>query len=546
VLYAASVLASDSHRSPLIRDNVLVALGTALSRATGFLRVLVLGWAVIPVVNGVGDGRLADAYNLANTTPNIIFELVLGGILSATLVPVFTRALAERDDDAVNAIVGTATALLAVVTVVTTLAAPVIIWLYTILRSSNGVSEYRSVATALAYLFLPQIFFYGVTSIGSALLNAKRRFFAAAWAPVLTNIVVIVGLILARRSVSGVPSLETAKSTRHLVVLLGLSATLGVAAMAVALVPAVRRAGIRLRPRVDVHHPAVHEVVRLSGWTIGYVIANQVALAVVTVLAQREPGALSAYTTMFIFFQLPHGLLAVTVMTTFTPELSTSAAANDTRRFRIGIRQGMRVIVGLLLPAATIYAVLAGPATHLSGRFASLNDAAPVLRGFAVGLVGFSVYLFVLRGFYARKDTRTPFVLNVVENALNVVAALILVGPFGVAGLAWAYSLAYGIAAVLAWRALDKAVPGGLRSRLLRQPLARALVAASAMGVTLWLARDLVGSDTGWGAVARLVVAGSIGSVVYFATLIALGGLDPHTPTAPWALRTGSGARLGP
>jgi putative peptidoglycan lipid II flippase len=522
-------------RSRLLRDNVTVALGTALSRLTGLLRVVVLGWAVIPVIDGEGDGRLADAYNLANTTPNIIFELVLGGILAATLVPVFTRAFADGDDDAVGAIVGTALAAIAALTVVATLAAPLIVTAYTVLRPDGDADAYRSVATSLAFLFLPQIFFYGLMSIASALLNAKRRFFAAAWAPVLTNVITILTLVLARNSVAGVPDLETAESDGALVLLLGLGATAGVAAMALVMIPALWRAGIRPRLRVDRRHPAVVEVLRLSGWTVGYVVANQVALAVVTALAQRDEGALTAYTTMFIFFQLPHGLLAVTVMTTFTPDLSAAAAREDWRRFRITLRQGLRVIVALLLPAATIYVVLAGPATHLSGRFASLDDAAPVLQAFAVGLVGFSSYLFVIRGFYARKDTRTPFMLNVFENGLNVVLALVLVGAFGVVGLAWAYSIAYLVAAVVAWRTLSTRVSGGLGTDRLQPVLARAVVAAAVMALALWLARDLAGSDDGAGAIVRLAVAGSIGAAVYFATLIGLGGMDPRRPARPGA-----------
>jgi putative peptidoglycan lipid II flippase len=520
-------------RSRLLRDNVIVALGTATSRITGFLRILVLGWAIVPLVDGEADGRLSDAYNLANTTPNIIFELVLGGILSATLVPVFTRAFADRDRRAVDAIVGTSLALLAVLTVVATAAAPLIVWVYTVARSGDGAGEYRSVATTLAFLFLPQIFFYGVMSVTSALLNAKRRFFAAAWAPVLVNVIVIASLVVARSSVPGVPSLEDAKSDRTLVVLLGLGPTLGVAAMALVMLPALRRAGIHLHPKFDAQHPAVREVVRLSGWTAGYVVANQIALAVVTVLAQREPGGLTVYTTMFIFFQLPHGLLAVTVMTTFTPDLSASAAAEQWRRFRVAMRLGVRAIVALLLPAATIYAVLAAPATHLSGRFASLEDAAPVLRAFGVGLVGFSAYLFVLRGFYARKDTRTPFRLNVLQNALNIALAAAFVAPWGVTGLAWAYSISYLVAAVVSWRALERVVRGGLRSDLLLPVLGRALTAAGVMGVAMWLGRDLAGSPDGWGAIVRLAVAGSIGLAVYTATLLGLGGMDPRRSTLP-------------
>jgi putative peptidoglycan lipid II flippase len=277
----------------------------------------------------------------------------------------------------------------------------------------------------------------------------------------------------------------------------------------------------------------VREVVRLSGWTVGYVIANQVALAVVTVLAQRDAGGLTAYTTMFIFFQLPHGLLAVTVMTTFTPELSAAAGAEEWRRFRVTMRLGVRVIVALLVPAATLYLVMAGPATHLSGRFASLDDAEPVLQAFAAGLVGFSCYLFVLRGFYARKDTRTPFRLNVLQNGLNIALAIVFVGPWGVPGLAWAYTVSYLVAAIVSWRALTRVVRGGLRGDLLVPVLARAAIAAVAMGCTLWLARDLAGSDDGWGAIPRLAVAGALGLAVYLATLIGLGGMDPRRSALP-------------
>lgn len=522
-----------SRPNKLLKDNLVVATGTAMSRITGLLRVLVLGWAIVPVVDGEGDGRLADAYNLANTTPNLIYELVLGGILAATLVPVFTRAFAKNDDDAIGAIIGTSLAAIAALTVVATLAAPLIIGAYTALRADDA-DTYRSVSTALAFLFLPQIFFYGVMSLASALLNAKRRFFAAAWAPVLTNVVTIVLLVAARFSVDGVPTLETAEDKRSLVLLLGLGATLGVAAMAIAMIPALLRAGVRPRLRVDVRHPAVTEVLRMSGWTFGYVVANTVALALVTALAQREPGALTAYTTMFIFFQLPHGLLAVTIMTTFTPDLSAAAGADDWRRFRVTLRQGLRIIVGLVLPAATIYVVLAGPATHLSGRFASLQDAEPVLRAFAVGLVGFSSYLYLLRGFYARKDTRRPFYLNVAQNGLNVVLALALFAPFGVTGLAWAYSIAYLVLAVITWIVLNGQIPGGLRGEMLVPVLGRALVAAAAMGFAMWLARDMAGSDDGLGAIVRLAVASIIGLGVYGAVLIGLGGMDPRTSTLPW------------
>jgi putative peptidoglycan lipid II flippase len=502
-------------RSPALTDNVLVATGTLFSRLTGLLRVLVLGWALIPVLDGKADGALSDAYNLANTTPNIIYELLLGGVISATLVPAFTHCFAEDDRDAIDAITGTALAALALLATVATLAAPLIVGAYTIFNQGDN-DHYRSVATSLAFFFLPQIFFYGATAVFSAQLNARRRFFAAAWAPALANVVIMAGLIGARVFNGAVLSLDDASGSRPIRVILGLGETLGVAAMALTLLPALRRAGIRLQPRIALHHPAVREVLHLGSWTVGYVVANQIALAVVTVLAQRETGGLTTYLTMFIFQQLPHGLLAVTIMTTFMPDLSRAMVDHDVRSFRITLRQGIRAVMGLLAPTAIAMFVLAEPITNLAPRFADLPNAAGVLRGFAAGLLGFSAYLFVLRGFQAMKDTKTPFQLNLVENGINIVLAIALVGRFGVVGLAWSFSIAYLISAVLAWWTLDVRLHHALRTELLLPVLFRIAVAGGAMALTCWLSRDLVGTASGLGVLVRLAFSGGLGLAVYF------------------------------
>ena len=233
-----------------------------------------------------------------------------------------------------NAIVTTAAAALLAVTAVATLAAPLIIKFYTAVRLDPDVDadHYRSVSTTLAYFFLPQIFFYGMTAIATALLNARRHFFAAAWAPVLNNVVVIVMLLLARSVIDEVPSLELVQSSSTFRWLLGFGATAGVVAMALVLLPAVTRAGVRIKLRFDWRHPAIKKLLRLSGWTAGYVIANQIALLVVTQLAQRSAGGFTAYITMYTFFQLPFGLLAVTVMTTVSPELARDIAHRDRGR----------------------------------------------------------------------------------------------------------------------------------------------------------------------------------------------------------------------
>ena len=218
--------------------------------------------------------------------------------------------------------------------------------------------------------------------------------------------------------------------------------------MALSLVPTLLRAGVHLRFRPAWRHPAVRKLLTLSGWTLGYVAANQVALIVVKNLAKPGSGGQDAYAKAFTFFQLPHGLLAVSITTTFVPDLARFVARKDKASFIARSSLGVRLVAFFTFPASLGLLVLARPiiGTFLQhGQFTeqAADTTARALAGFSLGLVGFSVYLFVLRGFYAHQDTRTPFVINVVENALNIVFALLLVGRYGVLGLGLAFALAY-------------------------------------------------------------------------------------------------------
>ena len=191
----------------------------------------------------LGQASLSDAYNLANNSPNAVYELILGGVLSATLVPVFTAQLEDHDDEATDAVLTVSAIALAVITTVAVLAAPLIVRVLTLHPDpSVDVAALRDVGTSLARLLLPQIFFYGLMALGSALLNARGRFFAPAWAPVLNNLVVIAVFFAVGVKLSGEPSLSDAQKLGWLVPVLGIGSTLGIAVMALALVPALIRA----------------------------------------------------------------------------------------------------------------------------------------------------------------------------------------------------------------------------------------------------------------------------------------------------------------
>jgi putative peptidoglycan lipid II flippase len=244
---------------------------------------------------------------------------------------------------------------------------------------------------------------------------------------------------------------------------LGLGATVGIATMAAVLVPAMFATGFKFRPNFDVRHPAVRKLLSLSFWTIGFVIANQVALVVVRNLAEGGSSDNSAYINAFTFFVLPHGLLAVSIATTFQPEMSRSVARRDRRGFVDQASLGLRMTALFTIPAGVGIFVMRQPiigALLQRGEFSAADaDAAQrALAGLALGLGAFSIYMFVLRGFYAHKDTKTPFLLHLGVNVVHVLIAIPLVAAFGVVGLGVAYTVAYSAGALVALGALTRHV----------------------------------------------------------------------------------------
>ena len=510
-------------RSGRLRSSAIVGIGTGLSRVTGLVQTMAL-------IYTLQFTNLSDAYILANVTPNLIYELVLGGVLSATLIPVFVERHEIGDDQAIDTVVSFITVVLVGLTIVAVVAAPWIFHIFTLDVDSQKAAALASVGVPLVRLFAPQIFFYGLTAVGTALLNSRRRFAAPAFAPVLNNIVLVTILLEVHHLAGGVPSAGQVLADRTLLLLLGLGTTAGIAAMTVVLWPAIRRAGIRLRPRLDWHEPALRTVARLSGWTLGYVIANQIAFMTVAALAYGSgEGNATRYSYAFMFFQLPHGLLAVSIMTTYLPGLAALASRHDMAGFRDRFTEGGRVLFVLVLPAAVGLALLAQPLMAAMFSILHFRNAGPVtaeiITAFALGLPAFSLYLYVLRAFYALKDTRTPFFLNVIENSVNIGLAFAFVGALSIQGLALAYAAAYTVGAIAAFILLRRRV-GPLWSAAVARSAGSAIAAAAVMGVVVWAVSSSVGSATGSGALVRCVAGVLAGGVVYFGMLMLLRSED--------------------
>ncbi len=518
-------------RDGIVRSSAVVAMGTGVSRATGLLRVAALTYAL-------GRTALSDSYNTANVAPNLIYELLVGGVLSATLIPLFIDARANDDDETPSVLVTFSFVALVVITIGSLLAVHGAEAIYHHIIVSDharaGKMTHRLVRlrtlVALADLLVPQILFYGLTTIATAALNSRRIFKAPAFAPVVNNLITTALLVVSARIIDSRSSiLELRGYHSPTVLLLGLGTTAGVIGMSVVLLGPLRDSLPGLRWHFAPRHRAVRAMARLSGWTVGYVIANQIALGVVVLLANTHgEGTLTAYTTAFIFFQLPHGLFAVSIMTTHMPELTVAATDGNDAAFQHHFLEGARMMMIVILPAAVGLFLLSKPLIAVllqRGNFHSLDAdvTGRTLAAFAVGLPGFSLYLYALRAFYARKDTRTPFVINAIENTLNVVLAIVLVGS-GSTGLADAYAIAYLVAAILALIRLHRSIGGFGRAdaRATAGAAARIAIACAAMGAGVWAVTSNVGANHGGGGVLRLAVGVAVGLVIYLIAIVAL------------------------
>jgi putative peptidoglycan lipid II flippase len=346
--------------------------------------------------------------------------------------------------------------------------------------------------------------------------------------PIANNLVVI-GVLVWFHLLVPHPTLASVTANHRGLVILALGTTLGVVVQAALLIPSLLRSDLHVRFLWQPAHQAMRTITRLAGWTFGWVVANQAALVVILALADgaKMPGAVSAYTYAYTFFQLPYGVIAVSVMSAVTPSLAARWAQRDTVGFRHRMAFGLRGILAIIIPSAVGMIILAHPLidlvlAHGAETEADANSTAAALALFSLGLPGFCTYLYMVRVLQAMQDTRTAFRLYLVENGLNIGFGVALVGPLGVRGLALSLTIAYSVAAVLALAVVRHRV-GGLGGDDLITPVKRVLLASGVMGVVTVLAVNVSGATSGPALLGRVVLAVVVGILAYGATAALLG-----------------------
>ncbi|HTZ26003.1 MAG TPA: murein biosynthesis integral membrane protein MurJ [Streptosporangiaceae bacterium] len=534
----------------LLRSSGTMAAGTLASRVTGFVRNAILIYAI-------GTHYLGDAYNVANTLPNIVYNLALGGILTSVVVPLLVNA-AKRDRDRGEAydqrIFTLGVLALGGVTLVATLAAAPITALY-----ANGIGNAAAyhLTEIFAYFFIPQIFFYGVSSLAGAILNARGSFAAPMWTPVINNIVVIVvgGAFMAVAGLNRTPQNISATE----IWLLGIGTTLGIVLQTAALMPSLRRVGFRWRPRRDFRRYEVSEIGRMSGWMFGYVLTTQVAFLVTTNVANRAGARVSqqaagagfaAYSNAYTLFQLPYAIVGISVITALLPRMSAHAAERRYRLVSADFSAATRLASVIVVPAALILAVLGTPLAEGLFGYGSTSVASARLLGeifavFSLGLLPYMLFQLLLRVFYAMHDSRTPALIGCVTMILNIatnlIALAILPPQHVVAGLGAGFGVSNLVGTLVAWQVLSRRI-GGLDGAAIGRGLVRMHAAAIpgaifAIAVSVMLGAVIPGGRIAALATVTLGGAGAMLLYVMFAKAFGVSELNDLTGTIRARLR---------
>jgi murein biosynthesis integral membrane protein MurJ len=506
------------------RSTALMASGTAVSRVLGVVRGTMLVWAISL------NGNAANAFAAANKLPNFLFALVAGGVLNAVLVPQVVRAYQRANgQEYVDRLLTLGIALLLGLTAVLTVAAPLLIFAY---------SDFTDPAvTRLAILFafwcIPQMFFYGLYSLLGQVLAARGSFGPYMWAPVVNNLISMVGLAVfvavngtdkGHDSTIGNPSWWGASQ----VTLLGGTFTLGVVVQAVILLVPLYRSGFRYRPRWGFRGAGLRSAGQVAYWTFLGLLVGQAGIVVMNRVTTASGGN-NLYDNAFLIFMLPHSIVTVSLMTALFTRLSARAAAGDVDAVRADLSLGLRTVGLFTILATAVIAVLAYPLGRVlffSATSTELADLTPVIVSMVAGLVAFGAWSLAQRVYYAYEDARSMFWIQVVMAAVTIVGTLLgqaLLAPrYWAVAAGAAMSVSYVVGAGAALVAVGRRLRGMDGSRVVTLHVKGAVAAGIAAAAAALVVR-LLGPVGGWAdALLTCAIGGTVLTVAYVGLLTAM------------------------
>lgn len=482
-----------------------MAIGTLTSRITGVFRDIAL-------VAAIGTAIFADTYSVANSIPNIIYILIAGGAINAVFIPALVRHMNDDEDggqrftDQLLSFIGL---ILLIVVTLGVIFSGSLVKLY---ATNSWTAQDFKIATLFAMWFIPQVFFYGVYTIASQVLNARDVFVLPMFAPIINNVIVIITAVGFLFISDQVPTTETVTTAQ--IYLLGFGTTLGVIVQALILLPALSKAGYGFNLTFKFRGSGLGKVADLAIWTIGFVIVNQVSFLVLSnlttyanVLAVNEnlvANGFTSYQKAQLMMMLPHSIITVSIVTALLPRLSKHAHDLAEAKFSEDLSNAMSTVIAFIVPCAALL-YLSG---NRIGQFLYGYGASSALQGqavgkvasmFAIGLPAFSMFYVLLRSYYAREDTKTPFLINAGFNVLHLSLGTLLFMQVKtenkVAALAFAYSISYIAVWLFTWHRVSKQNVD-LKTAAQTQLLVRVSVAvAISVGIS-WATTEMITAFT--------------------------------------------------
>jgi putative peptidoglycan lipid II flippase len=506
----------------LARSTAAMSAGTILSRLTGFVRQWSMAVALGVTLTSKGAIPIASAFNISNNIPNMVYELVAGGVISSMFIPIFLEKL-DRDGESAafrmaNTLFSLFLLVLGVVALVGTLFPEPFVWTQTLTKS---VAD-RQLAVYLFRFFAVQIIFYAWTALTTGVLNSYRKFFAPAIAPLFNNMVVIIAMLGFY-----VPLRDTRPDLA--IIALGVGTTLGVVALCLAQVPPLLKLGFRFRWSMDLSDPSLRKMLRKGAWLLLYVAVNMVGISFRNTYATDAlPDGAAVLSYAWMWYQLPYGVLAVSYISAIFPELSRAAGQPSWDAFKGYLSRGLRSMALLMLPSVAILFATGRQLVTLF-RFGAFGaDAVPivtaVLMAWTVGLFFFATYILVLRAFYAMQDTRTPALTNIALTTVHIVLYALLTraipGTYAIVGIPLADSAFFILHTIVLLVIMRRRI-GGFGFAHVLDGWARAAFGATAGGLAAWgaiYATAGIGASAA-GNILRVVAGASAGLVVSYVGL---------------------------
>ena len=469
----------------LYRASGIMALGTIISRITGFVRGIL-------IVAVLGTTLLADTYNVANTMPNILYNLLVGGALTAIFIPQLVRSFDHEDggDDFASRLITTISLILLVLVSLGMFFAPALVRLYAPEFFTDGFEKEQEIAIAFTRYCLPQIFFLGLFTMLGQVANARGSFGPLMWAPIANN---IVGIALFGGFLLFSPGIDISSITSNQVALLGWGTTFSVVVQALVLVPVMKKLGVSIKPKLGVS--GLGKSFNLAGWTLVYVLISQlgylVTVNVATSAAVRsaqegiETGVgYTPYTFAYFVMLLPYSIVTISIVTAILPHISKLALDGQRDEVKAQLIRAIRLVGVITVPSAVAF-LFFGPLITQSIFVGISNEDSRyigyVLSALSFGLVAFSINLILIRGFNAFEDTRTQvasiLVINIVSVAMSYFFLSFVKTQWVTIGLGVAFSVSYLVGLFVTLGLLKKHVGKLAISEFLGQHL-RLLIAS--------------------------------------------------------------------